>query len=97
MEKGTESQEIGSSGVALFNLFKGERPGGGHWFGMIFDLASTALEEVEAMSVIAFEIARDPTSCFLNVGSSLIKRERQSRSEERRVGKECRSRWSPYH
>ena len=23
--------------------------------------------------------------------------ERISRSEERRVGKECRSRWSPYH
>src|SRR3989441_10512345 len=23
--------------------------------------------------------------------------ERQGRSEERRVGKECRSRWSPYH
>src|SRR3989454_12528205 len=23
--------------------------------------------------------------------------ERQFRSEERRVGKECRSRWSPYH
>ena len=23
--------------------------------------------------------------------------ERYSRSEERRVGKECRSRWSPYH
>ena len=22
---------------------------------------------------------------------------RQVRSEERRVGKECRSRWSPYH
>ena len=22
---------------------------------------------------------------------------RKSRSEERRVGKECRSRWSPYH
>ena len=27
-------------------------------------------------------------------GKELIKR---SRSEERRVGKECRSRWSPYH
>ena len=25
------------------------------------------------------------------------KRTRQYRSEERRVGKECRSRWSPYH
>ena len=23
--------------------------------------------------------------------------EREKRSEERRVGKECRSRWSPYH
>ena len=23
--------------------------------------------------------------------------EQESRSEERRVGKECRSRWSPYH
>src|SRR5256885_3017002 len=24
-------------------------------------------------------------------------RDRENRSEERRVGKECRSRWSPYH
>ena len=27
----------------------------------------------------------------------LFKRQRKERSEERRVGKECRSRWSPYH
>ena len=27
----------------------------------------------------------------------LIKDGRKNRSEERRVGKECRSRWSPYH
>src|SRR2546426_12164776 len=26
-----------------------------------------------------------------------IQRMRERRSEERRVGKECRSRWSPYH
>ena len=26
-----------------------------------------------------------------------VKPRRSSRSEERRVGKECRSRWSPYH
>src|SRR5260221_11576948 len=25
------------------------------------------------------------------------RRQRRQRSEERRVGKECRSRWSPYH
>ena len=29
--------------------------------------------------------------------SMLYRREFHSRSEERRVGKECRSRWSPYH
>src|SRR5260221_8616349 len=28
---------------------------------------------------------------------SLLERALVSRSEERRVGKECRSRWSPYH
>ena len=30
--------------------------------------------------------------CFRKFGSRFLKR-----SEERRVGKECRSRWSPYH
>src|SRR2546425_3225780 len=29
--------------------------------------------------------------------ASLAQLERGARSEERRVGKECRSRWSPYH
>ena len=28
---------------------------------------------------------------------SIKKRSHEIRSEERRVGKECRSRWSPYH
>ena len=35
-----------------------------------------------------------------NISDALIvemNRERAARSEERRVGKECRSRWSPYH
>ena len=27
----------------------------------------------------------------------LLENEKKARSEERRVGKECRSRWSPYH
>src|SRR5256885_14235958 len=33
----------------------------------------------------------------LNVTDKLTVRLSASRSEERRVGKECRSRWSPYH
>ena len=32
---------------------------------------------------------------FLRIGLSLLST--ILRSEERRVGKECRSRWSPYH
>src|SRR2546430_5599142 len=32
-----------------------------------------------------------------SVWEATVPRERVARSEERRVGKECRSRWSPYH
>ena len=31
------------------------------------------------------------------MGQGIAKAFAQVRSEERRVGKECRSRWSPYH
>ena len=30
-------------------------------------------------------------------GGTAVVLSKQKRSEERRVGKECRSRWSPYH
>ena len=46
-------------------------------------------------SVQVDELAKE-----LNVSSMTIRRDLmklESRSEERRVGKECRSRWSPYH
>src|SRR5258708_11976800 len=36
----------------------------------------------------------DPRRLTLEVTESVVMRDR---SEERRVGKECRSRWSPYH
>src|SRR3989441_11537774 len=34
---------------------------------------------------------------FVRLDGSVPQKLRQGRSEERRVGKECRSRWSPYH
>src|SRR3712207_7165812 len=37
----------------------------------------------------------DDCNCWRHVTSSALRC--QTRSEERRVGKECRSRWSPYH
>src|SRR5258708_32410030 len=41
----------------------------------------------------------DPKAAGLEYARKLVemKRELEPRSEERRVGKECRSRWSPYH
>ena len=32
-----------------------------------------------------------------NVAPDVMGKSLEERSEERRVGKECRSRWSPYH
>ena len=34
---------------------------------------------------------------FPNMGKEIVNQVLEARSEERRVGKECRSRWSPYH
>src|SRR5256885_13299255 len=40
-----------------------------------------------------------PAANALPIDARVLRRSRnpRSRSEERRVGKECRSRWSPYH
>src|SRR2546423_7227503 len=46
-------------------------------------------EEISSLSVAAVSSSRAPVS--------LIACRALLRSEERRVGKECRSRWSPYH
>ena len=34
---------------------------------------------------------------IMEAGTTFIRENEPARSEERRVGKECRSRWSPYH
>src|SRR5258707_13983862 len=38
-----------------------------------------------------------PSSLRSRLTTSLRNEAKRERSEERRVGKECRSRWSPYH
>ena len=52
----------------------------------------------EQISVIVLLATED--ECLYKTGRNLralYLREGWTRSEERRVGKECRSRWSPYH
>ena len=45
-----------------------------------------------------FDVTLPTTGVYSTVDPKIYKRKLwESRSEERRVGKECRSRWSPYH
>ena len=43
------------------------------------------------------EVLKDATPEDLARARSFIEEGRRRQIEERRVGKECRSRWSPYH
>ena len=48
---------------------------------------------------MAYVISEEYISCGVCAGECPVEAisEEHRRSEERRVGKECRSRWSPYH
>src|SRR3712207_6817961 len=46
---------------------------------------------------VAMVIADSPHAAEDGADAVAVEYEPQERSEERRVGKECRSRWSPYH
>ena len=50
-------------------------------------MALQALKKRESFSDKAYQMLRE----------AILTGELKPRSEERRVGKECRSRWSPYH
>src|SRR2546430_6163337 len=54
------------------------------------ELAYTSFQHIDWNRTKAYcsEVLASPPSIWINL---------KGRSEERRVGKECRSRWSPYH
>ena len=61
----------------------------------VFKVAKTATKtEIKDAIEKRFNVKVDSVNTLINRGK--MKRVRM-RSEERRVGKECRSRWSPYH
>ena len=59
--------------------------------GLDFDSAKEKLYEAEKSVKTA--IVMEKLNCSLDEARTTL----ENRSEERRVGKECRSRWSPYH
>src|SRR3989441_11905506 len=56
------------------------------------DLSKRAAEQAQLVRGAADDAAK-----ILQIATVLASGAEDSRSEERRVGKECRSRWSPYH
>src|SRR5256885_7537228 len=64
-------------------------------FGTIVTFVPRVTEEGDILLTVTPEVSQaDFTSPVEGIPSF---RTRRARSEERRVGKECRSRWSPYH
>src|SRR5256886_5944293 len=81
-----------SSDVCSSDLFRAS-------FYRSFFAADPAIDEVEKLARKALpllEQAEDHAG-LVHVWPMLGSSVANSRSEERRVGKECRSRWSPYH
>src|SRR5260221_5260661 len=73
-------------------------------FAVALALLSAFLTFVVLTGLTPIEPTREVVVSFLLINGAtilvlvgIIVREVWQRSEERRVGKECRSRWSPYH
>ena len=61
------------------------------------DVQQLASTSSMGLARMAFSWIEGPVPQLNDVGRLRARDEDQLRSEERRVGKECRSRWSPYH
>ena len=59
------------------------------------NLAARGLHIEDISHVVNYDLPEDAEVFTHRIGRT--GRAGESRSEERRVGKECRSRWSPYH
>src|SRR3712207_8303523 len=84
-----------------------------YWRDWSSDVCSSDLSKIEAIRYRFYEVERQvaftlpsrarpfaDVRLYVLITESSCKRpwlEVAGRSEERRVGKECRSRWSPYH
>ena len=59
--------------------------------------AAQTIDTIVVVTHNVYDRKRDAPKLVARVGNALHIPTRAWRSEERRVGKECRSRWSPYH
>ena len=60
-------------------------------------ISLTEFVRVRELGPQRYAVNGTPSDCVLLALDELMPERPDLRSEERRVGKECRSRWSPYH
>src|SRR3712207_9210236 len=85
----------------VHDFVRGLSPIPGAWSDSL-NLIDGTENSAEALNITKiYETALTEKPCSEKPGTLIIEGKRLfaacSRSEERRVGKECRSRWSPYH
>ena len=80
--------------TTLYNALTGSNQYVGNWPGVTVDKKEGFFEDVKIVDLPGI-YAMDTFSNEEKVSKKFL--EDGDRSEERRVGKECRSRWSPYH
>ena len=91
--KNSKNLKIDRALMVGVEIFKGRR---------ILSLDDSLSELMRLADTAGFEVVGQVTQKLNHpnpktfIGPGKVK-EVKSRSEERRVGKECRSRWSPYH
>ena len=60
-------------------------------------LIARFIADEQGQDIIEYALIGSFVSLGSYLGASALGTAYNTRSEERRVGKECRSRWSPYH
>ena len=87
----SEGQTLSEDGETAISMIRNTRKGSSRIVRYAFELAVKKGRK-KVTAVHKANIIKTASGLFLNVAREIAKR-----SEERRVGKECRSRWSPYH
>ena len=95
--KGSWMSKHSKSALHMGHESPAEMHGGFHAGDAAKAFAGAAIKTAKKVKAAGKKIAKAVSADLFEGGSERKRKLRADRSEERRVGKECRSRWSPYH